>query len=67
MAPRSPQKRNRIGAITLVTAMVDMDVDWNGTLWIEEGTQIIGGEGSSSSFKNPAGGSQEIASINKNI
>jgi len=67
VAPRSPQKRNRIGAITLVTVTADKDVDWNGTLWIEKGTQIIGVEVSSSSFDNTTDDSREIISIDQDL
>merc|ERR1719253_140385 len=47
LAPRSPRKRNRVGAITFVTATVDKDVlHWNDDeeVWLEKGTQILGVE-----------------------
>eukprot|EP00571_Detonula_confervacea_P016355 CAMPEP_0172301968 /NCGR_PEP_ID=MMETSP1058-20130122/3760_1 /TAXON_ID=83371 /ORGANISM="Detonula confervacea, Strain CCMP 353" /LENGTH=705 /DNA_ID=CAMNT_0013012291 /DNA_START=249 /DNA_END=2366 /DNA_ORIENTATION=+ len=52
LAPRSPQKRNRIGAITFVTAILDKDIHWNSNGTLEEGTQIIGVEVSSHSNNN---------------
>ncbi|KAL7530032.1 hypothetical protein ACHAXR_005986 [Thalassiosira sp. AJA248-18] len=74
VAPRSPKKRNRVGAMTFVTATLDKDINHrNGTLWLEEGAHIIGVEVSSSigNSTTASGGdnddSREIISIDGDL
>jgi len=48
LAPRSPNKSNRIGSITFVTVTLDDDINKNGEskeeddIWLKKGTEIIG-------------------------
>ena len=47
LAPRSPRKRNRIGALTFVTTTLNSDLKHandDNTVWIEKGSQIVGVE-----------------------
>lgn len=63
LAPRSPRKLNRIGAITFVTAKLDKGIDiWNDSTVLEKGTQVIGIEAASADTNNDLS-SQRIISI----
>jgi len=65
VAPRSRQKRNRVGAISFATATLDKELEQDdGKRWMGKGTQIIGVEVSSSHTMD---GAREIVSINEDL
>ena len=65
VAPRSPKKRNRVGAMTFVTANLDEDVNLKNGTTLQKDTQIIGVEAPSS--LNTTDDSREIFTIDGDL